>query len=597
MVRARKAPIRDYESDEETETESEEEEQPLARPARVAASKAPASRAQGQGASRGGASRGGAKGGAAGSSRGVDKGKQPARRSKKPTPPNANDSEEDIAPPSPSSELVAGLGMKSAILPVGYKKPFGEHSKKKMATIKKLRHTPPSTLHDDDDAAFEDYRFANIFQAHYYNTVIMAKEKYPILDQRFINWEACLSLNDPDLNEALNALENKGFKDIMTYELDWNEEVIAQFYATVWYTPSEEETNIPPYMHFAIQGVEYKCSYNRFARILGLPFDDEEMILMHTWEKPREEDLPLYHIDPSSRPWLATNLKPYYRYLNLLFRQTVMPKGGDEAFVRAHAQTILSFFTPGNNLKISVFDIIWREIQEASWDVKRSCSHAPYLMKMIRVVTKTRYVSSFPHHAYVPKLIKKPVGMESSAEPTPSHPLHPSSSRAAQAHRPMTYTRPARQSKGLGGAILRAVKSVFSICRDISVENQELKRRQQQLDDNFRRYVAGENLAAIPAISPPRPSQFIHEDLEQYHRARFGEDLYSGDEGQGTEEVGQEEEFLYTGAAEEEIVEEGVSGPHPYHGYVPPASSGSQEWDSWSHPPSAPHSSYRGWNG
>jgi hypothetical protein len=208
---------------------------------------------------------------------------------------------------------------------------------------------------------------------------------------------------------------------------------------------------------------------------------------------------------------------------------------------------------------------------------------------MIQVVTKRRFESDMPHIAYVPKVIKRPAVVESSAEPTPSHPLHPSSSRAAQARRPMAYTRPARQSKGLGGAILKAVKSVFSICRDISVENEELKRRQWQLDDNFRRYVAGESLAEIPRISPPRPSRFVPESLEEYHRDRFGEGLYSGDEGQGTEEVGEEEEIQEDPSS--------VGGPYPYHGHMPPSSSDSQEWGSWLFPSSAPPSSYRGWNG
>jgi hypothetical protein len=585
MVRARKPPVRDWESDdEETQSEErEEQEQPPTRPVRKAAAKAPASRAQGQGASRGGASRGGAKGDAGGSSRGVDKGKgkQPARRSKRPQPPS--DSEEDVAPPSPSSLGVTDLVLHPATLPRGYEEPFGAKSKRKMQTIRKLRYTNPDTFDDES----EDFRFASFFQAHFYNTVILSKDKNPVLDQKFIDWKTCEKLNDPDLRAALVALENKGFKDIMSFRQYWNEEVIAQFYSTLWLTHAEEETNIPAYMHFFIQGIEYKCSYTRFAKILGLPWDNTDFELLHKFEKPRDEDLHLYHIDPT-RPWVATNLKPYYRYLNLLFRQTVMPKGGDEAYVRGTSQVILSFFTPGNETKISVFDIIWREIIESACDVKRSCTHAPYIMKMILCVTKIRFETLWRHDSYVPKVIPRPAvaNVQSSGEPSPSRPLHPSSSRAAQASRPMTHTRQARQSTGLGRTILRAAKSIFSMCRDISAENAHTQRRQQQLDENFRRYSAGERVDTIPQLSPARPSQFGEVgDLEAYHLQRFGEPLYSDEEDQGP-------------AAEDEIQEHTTfGGPYPYHGYMPPASSDSQEWDSWSHPPSAPSSSYRGWNG
>jgi hypothetical protein len=65
---------------------------------------------------------------------------------------------------------------------------------------------------------------------------------------------------------ALRACENKNMKDIMTFNFDWNDEIIAQFYSTLWIKRVDEESpyNLP-YMNFYLEGSWYKVSYRRFA--------------------------------------------------------------------------------------------------------------------------------------------------------------------------------------------------------------------------------------------------------------------------------------------------------------------------------------------
>jgi hypothetical protein len=44
-------------------------------------------------------------------------------------------------------------------------------------------------------------------------------------------------------------------KNIMTFQYDWNDEVIAQFYSTLWIKLADEESPYNfPYLNFFIEG-------------------------------------------------------------------------------------------------------------------------------------------------------------------------------------------------------------------------------------------------------------------------------------------------------------------------------------------------------
>jgi hypothetical protein len=83
------------------------------------------------------------------------------------------------------------------------------------------------------DEQIEGNRFWVLFHVNFYNLVIMSRKHQPIILQRPINWEECENMGDPDLIRALQACENKGMRDIITFTYDWNNEAIAQLYSTL----------------------------------------------------------------------------------------------------------------------------------------------------------------------------------------------------------------------------------------------------------------------------------------------------------------------------------------------------------------------------
>jgi hypothetical protein len=204
---------------------------------------------------------------------------------------------------------------------------------------------------------------------------------------------------------ALRACEQKRMKTIMTFQYDWNDEIIAQFYSTLWIKHADEESPYNfPYLNFFIEGSWYKVRYRRFAHILG--FTDEDIsgdkIKIHDFRPPTRDEAKDLHISKTDEYWKSTNLHKYYRYINSLCRMTLIPKGGNQMNILGESKVLLSFMKPNSTESLNVFDMIWQEIVHASCFPLKGCLHAPFIMKMIEVVTQFRYEKGTRHLSYTP---------------------------------------------------------------------------------------------------------------------------------------------------------------------------------------------------
>jgi hypothetical protein len=177
--------------------------------------------------------------------------------------------------PASDALYVTGLHMHPANVTRGPHEPPVDFSLKGIDTLQRLRFTNPTLT--PRHPGVQDPRFWNLFQADFYNSVILSK-KHPVVRHRFIDWEGCENMGDTDMTSALQNLERKGLQNIMTMEYPWNDEVVAQFYATLWIKEVDEEADgyDYPVMYFFIKGNWHKVSYRRFAHILG--FSDADIL-------------------------------------------------------------------------------------------------------------------------------------------------------------------------------------------------------------------------------------------------------------------------------------------------------------------------------
>jgi hypothetical protein len=81
---------------------------------------------------------------------------------------------------------------------------------------------------------------------------------------------------------------------------------------------------------------------------------------------------------------------------------TLIPKGGNQMNILGESKVLLSFMKPNNSESINVFDMIWQEIIHAACFPLKGCLHAPFIMKMIEVVTQFRFEKGTRHLSYTP---------------------------------------------------------------------------------------------------------------------------------------------------------------------------------------------------
>ena len=93
---------------------------------------------------------------------------------------------------------------------------------------------------------------------------------------QWVDWKYMEEKDDPIFKEVVAACESKGVKRIMGFKYGWCNEVIAQFYATVYFDKNKAKT-----VHWMTEGEWYKIKYMAFSRLLGFGQDDANKERIH----------------------------------------------------------------------------------------------------------------------------------------------------------------------------------------------------------------------------------------------------------------------------------------------------------------------------
>jgi hypothetical protein len=78
-----------------------------------------------------------------------------------------------------------------------------------------------------------DYRFHTAFQQDFYESMIITKIK-PMAISQWIDWTYMEGKHGTIFDEVVGACRAKHLRDIMAFQKNWNNEIIAQFYATFY---------------------------------------------------------------------------------------------------------------------------------------------------------------------------------------------------------------------------------------------------------------------------------------------------------------------------------------------------------------------------
>jgi hypothetical protein len=202
--------------------------------------------------------------------------------------------------------------------------------------------------------------------------------------------------HDPIFAGVIVACQAKHLRDILAFKKDWNNEVIAQFYATVCY----EEHGVTRKIHWMTESQWYEVSYSHFARLFDFGQKDASHPRIHLALKLEARKIMFMYLRSKQENFgETTDMLPFYAYLNWLFRRTVTPREGDWTKILVYNKNILAAIAPNaNGFEFSFIDFIWEEIKAILENPLKSCGYAPYLMHMIERVTAQTFFYERVHH-------------------------------------------------------------------------------------------------------------------------------------------------------------------------------------------------------
>jgi len=346
---------------------------------------------------------------------------------------------------------------------------------------------------------------------------------------------------------------------IMGFQGHFNEEIVAQFYATLWIDQARDE------MHWTTCGKRFSVTLFEFVGLFDLA---EETAYAHTRNDHSKVDLHQgLELDETKMLFMYDahygdvqigkyhGLSPFYKLLNHLLRGTLYPRGGDADNISKRAKNLLYQMAPGKP-KFKVFNFIWNEIIYCSHDATSGCHYAPYIFHMIKNVCGVNILADQVHTPYhsAPGKIAQLLKLRNKAyEPVQAPPSShgASSSRAPQA--PSTSHVPLSSSgtgkKGKLDSILQGVFACFNMCKQNS---QDIRDTRQFLDEEMLKFERRQkeimtkvDLPHSPIREPrefPPPPSFYNPWEGTSQGYTFGAPQVEEEEEEDEEEEEEEEE-------------------------------------------------------
>jgi hypothetical protein len=148
----------------------------------------------------------------------------------------------------------------------------------------------------------------------------------------------------------------------MGAQYDWNVEVIAQSYATLYM----EEGGGARRMHWMTEGNWYNISYDDFASRLSFGVADTHCSRHHIDNPLDENEIKfIYALGQEENVGTINGLYTFYSVLNRLFRKTICPSDEDPTNISQYAKNLLANIRDGAP-PLSMVDFVWEEIKDIS---------------------------------------------------------------------------------------------------------------------------------------------------------------------------------------------------------------------------------------
>jgi hypothetical protein len=186
--------------------------------------------------------------------------------------------------------------------------------------------------------------------------MIITKTK-PVVISQWIDWTYMEEKHDMIFDDVVGGCRAKHLRDVMTFQKNWNNDIIAQFHTTLYV----EERGDMRKFYWMTKGRRYEITFEQFARLFGFGRNDVNRIKIHF--ASRLDGRKMRFMYPGSKRenvGTTSDLLPFYAYLNHLFRRTMTHREGDSSDIPSYNRNLLVAMAPSpHEFEISVFDFIW----------------------------------------------------------------------------------------------------------------------------------------------------------------------------------------------------------------------------------------------
>ncbi|GJM85155.1 hypothetical protein PR202_ga01582 [Eleusine coracana subsp. coracana] len=293
---------------------------------------------------------------------------------------------------------------KSRMLAPQVSEDFRIHVPQSRDEMKEYKHTNPWT--QPKHPGISDIRFWDLTQVSWYQN-ILKKTTHRVVLMKCIDWQRMETANDPTFELIQAECDRRNLTAIMGMHQHWNDEIIAQFYSTLW-VEQDEKNQLDYKMHWTIEGNRFSITYFNFAHILGFDDSDNAKLKATVFDPQEDSDWGFMYdaryVDPKHGVEYGSyhGMKPYFWVLNNMLRVTLTPNVGDHTHILSSTKTLM-FAMKEEAEPFSVFEFMWTEILYNSYTSKASLIYAPYIIKMILHVVGYQFIYDHKHPSVTPK--------------------------------------------------------------------------------------------------------------------------------------------------------------------------------------------------
>jgi hypothetical protein len=268
-----------------------------------------------------------------------------------------------------------------------------------------------------------------------------------VVKQQYVDIEYMRNKKDMHFNRILEACDLHGITDLLQFRHNWNQEIISEFYSTLFYDKKER------IFMWMTNGRRFHVKLAQFAQILRLSSKLDIPKKLHSGRvmMPREMT-PMYVQDGGFQPPKVEGLLPHFLVLHQMMMRTLSPRIGYSEAIPSYERNLLDALM--KPVRFDVFEYIVDEIWKIATNPLRSCGFAPYIQFMIESVAQEKFYKDVRLDSLCPTVPK---------DPRASH--VGSSDALAAAPSRTTHSGGAPSTPATNSGILKMLQGIFATCR------------------------------------------------------------------------------------------------------------------------------------